>query len=493
MLCVFLQVFIITAVGVLVAKVPTKDPLLDTSTIQRMSRATNYLFLPALICSSLGAQISSSKMRQFAPLLIANVMIHLLCYLFALVAEKVLPVEPRLWKGLKVAMTFQNAGSLPLLLMEAICEQPLVADEFDDSKQCFETATSIIFVFLIPFHLFFYCWGFWKLGEASDLEIAEVRRGLPPRGHIVTTSVHQIPSTLAAEMKRQLSYSVASSSALMSAGHGQMPQSDADAANAAISGQRGGVGQIEEGEGVVEVSFRVATPSSEDGCEREIEVNFSPPAIRPPAIQKPGLRGQLLRLIQSPANVAVVVGVIIGLIPWLQNALFYQSSSPLRPLGGAMQTIGLPAVPLNTLIMAASLAVTQSNLKAASSASAPARRRTGMGMGVGASLHMQFVTSALVFVVGKLIAIPAIGFGVFLLLRGHMSFEDAKEDRLMQLVLLLELAMPSAQLVLVTLNHWKLQAMAGAIARLYIYQYAASIVTITMGAWLALSVVFSPS
>ena len=109
----------------------------------------------------------------------------------------------------------------------------------------------------------------------------------------------------------------------------------------------------------------------------------------------------------------------------------------------------------------------------------------------GSSQRTRYIVTVLVFVLGKLVALPAIGYGLFMVLRDHASFDDSKEDRLMQLVLLLEFAMPSAQLVLVSLNHFKLTAMAGSVARLYIYQYTASIVTITLACWVALTIVYT--
>lgn len=60
------------------------------------------------------------------------------------------------------------------------------------------------------------------------------------------------------------------------------------------------------------------------------------------------------------------------------------------------------------------------------------------------------------------------------------------ENRLMHLVLLIEFAMPSAAFVIVSLNQLRLPATAGFMARLYLWQYGASMFTIT--AWTALAV-----
>ena len=80
--------------------------------------------------------------------------------------------------------------------------------------------------------------------------------------------------------------------------------------------------------------------------------------------------------------------------------------------------------------------------------------------------------------------VPAVGFTVFWMARTYSSVMG--ENRLMHLVLLIEFAMPSAAFVIVSLNQLRLPATAGFMARLYLWQYGASMFTIT--AWTALAV-----
>lgn len=61
------------------------------------------------------------------------------------------------------------------------------------------------------------------------------------------------------------------------------------------------------------------------------------------------------KVIVSPAIIAVMVALFIGLIPALQYQ-FFSSDGGLYVIGSAMDTVGEPVVALNTLIMAASLA-----------------------------------------------------------------------------------------------------------------------------------------
>eukprot|EP01033_Poteriospumella_lacustris_P007112 gene7112-5118_t len=61
------------------------------------------------------------------------------------------------------------------------------------------------------------------------------------------------------------------------------------------------------------------------------------------------------KVIASPAIIAVMVALFIGLIPALQYQ-FFSSDGGLYVIGSAMDTVGEPVVALNTLIMAASLA-----------------------------------------------------------------------------------------------------------------------------------------
>ncbi|CAM9862901.1 unnamed protein product, partial [Hapterophycus canaliculatus] len=180
----------------------------------------------------------------------------------------------------------------------------------------------------------------------------------------------------------------------------------------------------------------------------------------------------------SPNIISVTIGVVISMIAPLQEMMFGNPRALLRPLGAALETVGTPEVAVSTLVMAGSL-VQVPNVAASLSASTQAGstdtlRKWRRFRHLVGFLH----------VVCRLIVVPALGFAVFWAAKTQSSVMG--ENRLMHLVLLIEFAMPSAAFIIVSLNQLRMPATAGFMARLYLWQYGTSMLTIT--AWTALAV-----
>ena len=67
------------------------------------------------------------------------------------------------------------------------------------------------------------------------------------------------------------------------------------------------------------------------------------------------------------------------------------------------------------------------------------------------------------------------------------------EDKLIQLVIVIEAASPSAQMVIVCLNQLGFQRVASQMAYMYVFQYMSCIITITMFATMALQLIYHPA
>jgi hypothetical protein len=88
----------------------------------------------------------------------------------------------------------------------------------------------------------------------------------------------------------------------------------------------------------------------------------------------------------------------------------------------------------------------------------------------------------------RLIIPPAVVLVVvrFLVFLGFFS----GDDKLMQLIIVIEAASPSAQMVIVSLSALGFQQLASQIAYMYVFQYAACIFSITIVATIALSLIY---
>ncbi|CAM9804956.1 unnamed protein product [Ectocarpus sp. 12 AP-2014] len=182
-------------------------------------------------------------------------------------------------------------------------------------------------------------------------------------------------------------------------------------------------------------------------------------------------------LLVSPVIVAVVAGIVICTIEPLQDMLFHNPQALLRPLGGAIQAVGVPTVTVSSLVMAGSLVAFSA---VADGAASPAG---GDEAAVPIWRRPRFVTGFLLVFL-RLVAIPAAFFGIFWVAKTNSSVMG--ENRLMHLILLVEFAMPTATIMIPLLHQIRLPRTAGYISRLLVWQYAASSVTVSF--WTACAI-----
>ncbi|KAG5188507.1 hypothetical protein JKP88DRAFT_304328 [Tribonema minus] len=554
-----------------------------------MGRLCNWLFLPGLVCASMGANLSTSLLLEYSPLLVADTVIRAISWVVITACEKLLPVEPRLFKAVKIAVLFCNVGSIPLLYMESLCDQDIVNADYDGSaSECFAAATSMIFVYLITWHIWFYSWGFYELAKADDLD--EKPTALPPVDNFLGVSI-------TGDFDRPHSMAVSVVAAAQQQQHGGAAVAGADDCEA---GSGGGGGGFAGGARTFKLSAAASECDSTTGARAAAR---APDALLPPlshsrcgsaasgpaadkaarapafasAAANPDVRanglaplpekqrwwlggaGGVWRAVVSPPNVAVLLGVTIGVVPALREGMFHDATSPLRPIGAAIVTIGQPTIALQTLLMAARSSSTSPSsdhgtcistcdraARSSSSGAAPLslhscwvrreschqapywRRMTfkcthshcapslpphsppprslahshgrlqlaaaadgGAAAAASAqrSLRRSEVLTAAVFVLVPLVVVPAVGFAAFVLLHDNTAFLRGAPP-LLQLLILLQLGMPGAQAVIVGLSHLALPRMAAALARLYLYQYVASIATLTALAAVAMMYVY---
>ncbi|CAM9369562.1 unnamed protein product [Chrysoparadoxa australica] len=431
------KVGLVTIAGIIAGYYPKKEPLLDKETVRKISQLCSLLFLPCLVTASIGASLSVEKLAEFGPLLLFSVAAHILSACLAWLCGKLLPVDRVVYKAVTIAIIFPNAGSLPLLLMESLCEQPLISANFPTPAECFEEATSMIFGYLLVWHLLFFLWGYYRLAECDELDAC--KDDAARRQSLLLSSLHQLEAK-------------------------EMGEGEED---------EGNTGEVEGGD----VEDDREAEAAVGAMQQEAAATAKMQDIK---ASSPTRWEQLCEVARSPPLIGTVVGIILALLPQLQSLLFKEPKSPLRPVGAALQAIGSPLVVLQTLVMAGSLTHTQRALQQ----NAGSQDHED----VKKSKSWSPLMTALVFLLCRLVVVPAAGYAVFYLLQHYT--EVLGQNSLMQLVLLLQLSMPSAQLVLVTLNHLGVQNMATKLAQLYIYQYLASVLTMPGWSALALALVY---
>jgi hypothetical protein len=183
--------------------------------------------------------------------------------------------------------------------------------------------------------------------------------------------------------------------------------------------------------------------------------------------------------VREPINAALAVGTVIGLIAPLRRGLFSVGGrSPLRIIGGTVELLASPTVCVAVLLVGASLANVDLNALAAPDKSArdaeappppPAKRS------VGAAVYaVRGIISG--FVIVRLLLVPAIVGALEALATATIPIPQA---RLGRAVLLISSGMPTAQIMIVLLHKFGLSQQASELSFLFVFQYAASIPTMT--------------
>ncbi|CAM9263937.1 unnamed protein product [Ectocarpus sp. 4 AP-2014] len=451
------RLFVVLLAGFLASKFPRNEPLLTKDTCRCISRVCALLFWPALMTAGTGATLTPGTLQDAWQLVVTGSFTIGFSGVVAWLVGRVSfrrPEDRRAFRPAALAIAFPNSAGFPLLLVDALCEQDYINSDFDDDEvECFTQATGMIFIYVVVWQVWFYSWGFYALGQDDELErkLAGEETKLPSEA---TTDDVEMSSPC----------EIAQGDAL--------PPRQADSGSGRQSPIHDGaviVGASRRNEGVSgTVGTSAASHAGKDGDD---EGCFS----------WAGLRRRLWRLVVSPNMIAVAIGVIIAMIPALQELLFDSPTAVLRPLGAAIETIGSPTVAVSTLVMAGSL-VQVPTVGVGSAAATQGVQ--GDDDGTLRRWRRFRILVGFLHVVCRLIVVPAVGFTLFWVARNQSSVMG--ENRLMHLILLIELAMPSAAFVIVSLNQLRMPATAGFMARLYLWQYGASMLTIT--AWTALAV-----
>ena len=215
------------------------------------------------------------------------------------------------------------------------------------------------------------------------------------------------------------------------------------------------------------------------------------------------------KVLLSPNMVAIYIAIFIGLIDPLRNQIF-GSNTVLSPIGESLITLGQPVVCLSSLVMYASLAKVKlfngheqtSDYKIFSeeSTSHDLEEHSNQGDMVTRSSHTHEGGSEngdhfeqphwranVALFICRLI-IPGIIVFPILEVFVHSGWINQSE-RLLQFVIILEAVAPPAQTIIVSLNQLGLLDIAGSMAYLYIFQYFATILTITAWVTFTLSVI----
>jgi len=447
------KVFFICLSGALAAKFPRKSPLLPVTLLSQLSRLSNDIFLPCLMISSIGSVLTLQMLLEFLPLLFGSFVLIISSFLFSHLVRLLfcLPLDP-LMEKLVIASTFPNCVSLPLLMLETLCEKPLVYEQFEDGEdQCYQTASAMCFIYSIGWHLLFWSWGYSKLRGSKETQL------LYGDATNLESSSDLLKAKSADEEKKEVK-----------------------------AGERPPMANKSR-------SLHLFSQQTNLHTNQEAKDSFVTKAVK-----------KLKGIFAQPTMSSIFIGFLVGLTP-LKGLLFEQLNSPLRPLGSAVSSLATPIVVLSTMIMAGSLA--QIDLKQFRTGSSDGPKEATVEISNseeapqwqgGSPIPGQDTLGAFMpskkqfifFLFCRLAAFPTAAC-IFLLAVVRNYIPIIKNNELLQLVLVVQAAVPSAQMIIVCLSLFKQQKIATGVSYLYVYQYLSSILSLTVVISLSMSYIYT--
>jgi len=287
------RIFLVSVIGYVSALYPKENPLLPPSTVKILSRLSNVLFLPCLIVYSLGSGLSLTLFNEMSILIPFCFLNEAIAYTIAFTIGRIIQEDDEeLYTAVSVAIGSPNVISFPLMIMETLCKQSeQVRGDFADDKTCFVESTSMLFVYSIAWHFVFWGFGYPRLQTLLE----------PKNNEVVLFNQTDFNSD-----------------------HIEMVSLNAD---------------TESGE-----STTIKVLSSD---KKTMFLRFT------------RLRGEMWRVLSivltSPPIISTCIGITLGIIGPLRNALF-KDFTFLTPFGSALATVAQPIICLNCMIMSSSLA-----------------------------------------------------------------------------------------------------------------------------------------
>ena len=179
------KIFLISCVGIVCASYPKNDPLLNRDALRHFSRLNTFLLSPALVIYALGSTLNIQLFIHLSLLFPFALLIIGISYLCGYLLKFIHEDNQVLFKSSLVCVGSPNGISLPLMVMASLCENSDVNADYDgDADLCFEEASSMMFIYVIPWFLVFWSYGYSQLASVNDI-IAEPFHGAEEDGDSV--------------------------------------------------------------------------------------------------------------------------------------------------------------------------------------------------------------------------------------------------------------------------------------------------------------------
>ena len=341
-----LQMALFCLVGIVFGIYPRPNGLLSPDTLKSLSGQIFWLYTPALMLATFGSKLSWEMLLDTMGIMIWSVIHAAVNLLLSLLITRVVPIEPHFKASFRLASTFNNSASVPLLLLSGLCKSA----ELISDVEAYSRAVAYVFMYSLLWNFAFWSGGLWYMRRDA------IKQGLmlPDDAQAKAADGGAGASKKSDSEAEASSDTIASSSTVNplteegNTRHQQQQQSQSD---------------LEKGPSEPGDDDAPDADLKKRGCWLStIRVTFFSTGNGGNKRRSSGaLAGSLAMLLTTvqkavltPPVIGIFIGVFIGLWADLRRALFERGGS-LQPVGDVITLLGAPSIPVSNLILAGSL------------------------------------------------------------------------------------------------------------------------------------------
>eukprot|EP01061_Rhynchopus_euleeides_P019661 TRINITY_DN32256_c0_g1_i3.p1 TRINITY_DN32256_c0_g1~~TRINITY_DN32256_c0_g1_i3.p1 ORF type:complete len:483 (+),score=189.46 TRINITY_DN32256_c0_g1_i3:114-1562(+) len=435
----------VCAVGFFMSRYPKDNPLMDANTRKGIGRILLLVMVPALAASSLAMTVTPEGFSEMYPMWGWCTLSLMIGASISYVVTRILGLRGTYQRGFLAAGTFGNNVGLPLIILSALCKQP-VLEEYGPYETCRELSYGMIMFYGIPWRIAMFGLAVPLIAAAHDEDDEEEDASDPTDTILPPTSPRELQEVLG----------VVGGDAAGGGGGGapagapcETPAGDVvqnPLSSNLMGASQSGQPMVITEDPLQESHGREGAPYRQQEKEEKEQPKIDWKKIAKGLVTDINILGPCF-------------GVVVGLIPPLQRFFFGEKDGqPILPIfGPLLELLGEPVVAFATLGMASSL--------------------LPKGTKISSFFTWKILKEVIALCLVRFVLVPGIGVACALL--GYSL--GVPGSRLQWLVIIIQFCLPSPQVLIVSMVAVGKHKLASRMAPVYVVTYLTNIISLT--AW----------
>ena len=454
----------VCAVGFFMSRYPADKPLMDTATRKGVGRILLLIMVPCLAASSLSMTVTPDGFANMYPMWGWCFISLVMGCSFSFVMASFLGLTGAYKRGFIAAGTFGNNVGLPLIILASLCKQTVLED-YGPYETCREVSYGMIMFYGIPWRVAMFGIAVPLIAACNDGDDDEEEEEKKEEVQKTITSpnadeMHKVRDSghgLTASFKNDIQNPSLTKNLVSPVAGGSIERENL----------LGGANEYDPTQIQNVADDEVLVLGDEEPTTPLAQEPSTPPKKKEAIEQDPIDWLKIFKGLLTDVNIiAPIFGVVVGLIPALQEFLFGdKDGQPTLPIfGSVLELLGEPVVAFATLGMASAL--------------------LPKGTDVMSFFTWKVLKEVIALCSVRFALVP--GIGLLLVLFGHNA--GIPGSRLQWLCVIIQFCLPSPQVLIVSMVAVGKHKLATRMAPVYVVSYLFNIVSLTIWTSVALSI-----